>query len=102
MKRRCMITVYEKKIVKKKGVEQWDYSEGREIEAKIDGVYRDEFYKASASGMKPVAQFYIHPSEWNGERFILHNGKRYRVIRDYPRTLRETVLVCEGDEPNDA
>lgn len=103
MKRRCMITLFDKKISEtKSGFEKWNITEGRNIEARVASVSRDEFYKACASGMKPSAQFSIHPSDYAGEKFLTHEDKRYRVIRTYEKTMREIVLVCKGDEPNDA
>lgn len=103
MKRRCEITLLGREITKSaKGFASYNKETGRAVLATVSGVSRSEFYAASASGMKPSATFGVHPADYQDEKFLVYEGKRYKVLRSYPRTLRETELICEGDYPNDA
>lgn len=103
MKRRCEIKLLDKTVSRSgKGFARYNKDEGRVVLARVGGVSRSEFYTASAAGMKPSATFSVHPADYQDEKFLVYEGKRYRVLRTYPKSLREIELVCEGDEPNDA
>lgn len=103
MKRRCEITLLDMAVTRSaKGFARYNKETGRTVLATISGVKRSEFYTASAAGMKPSATFCVHPADYQDEKFLVYEGKRYKVLRSYPKTLRETELICEGDDPNDA
>lgn len=103
MKRRCEIKLLDMTVIKSgKGFARYNKDTGRTVLATISGVSRGEFYSASAAGMKPSATFGVHPADYQNEKFLIYEGKRYKVLRSYPKSLRETELICEGDDPNDA
>lgn len=56
----------------------------REVFAELRGIGQREFYEAAASGLKPEAAFRLADIlDYNNERFIAWNGKRYAVLRTY-------------------
>ena len=58
-------------------------------------IGRNEFYSAAVSDLKPEKIFIIHRYEYNNEKEILFEGKRYSVIRTYSADIEEIELVCE-------
>lgn len=66
----------------------------REVLANMKSVLRSEFYAAAQSGMKADVVFEIHAFEYNGERILEHNGKRYEVIRAFQTSTEEIELTC--------
>lgn len=73
----------------------------RRVFAQWDGVKRSEFYQAAAVGLKPELIFRINERCYGGERYIEHNGKRYRVLRTYPLSGERIELVVTSDLQED-
>lgn len=65
--------------------------------AQWDGIKRSEFYQAAAVGLKPELVFRIYERCYNGERYIEHSGKRYRILRTYPLAGERLELVVTSD-----
>ena len=65
------------------------------ILCKLMSVGRQEFYAAAQSGLKPELVFVIHAYEYNGERKVEFDGKKYSVVRTYRADFEEMELVCE-------
>lgn len=61
----------------------------------LKSVGRNEFYSAAVTGLKPELIFVIHGYEYNGEKIVKFEGKRYRVIRTYMTDFEEIELICE-------
>lgn len=67
----------------------------------IGNVRRNEFYAAAAVGMKPAAVFRVNEADYQGEKLLIYDGKRYRLIKTYQLPARQLELTCEGESPND-
>ena len=51
---------------------------------RINSVTRSEFYTAREHGLEPLFVFVLSEyADYNGEKIIEYNNKRYRVIRSY-------------------
>ncbi|MED4783445.1 phage head closure protein [Brevibacillus choshinensis] len=61
----------------------------------LKSVSRSEFYNAAATGLRPELVFVIHKYEYNGERLVEFDGKRYNVLRTYATGIEELELMCE-------
>lgn len=103
MKKRCMVQLIKDSITKSKtGFQTREKNAGRTVLAKVDGVKRAEFYQAHAAGMKPSAVFTVDSRDYEGQTHLVHDKKRYRIVRTYPVSGNDLELVCEGDYPHDA
>lgn len=69
--------------------------DGRDVFAEIRSVGYNEFYAAKAAGIEPSIVFVLTDyDEYQGEKIVLFNDKRYRVVRTY--TNSQTIeLTCE-------
>lgn len=65
-------------------------------------VTRSEFYQAAQAGLKPSLVLVIsHFADYNNERIVEFQGKRYTVTRAYIRPDRDTIeLTLEEREVN--
>lgn len=66
----------------------------------VESVGSNEFYDASAQGLKPSKTFVVHLFEYNGEQVVEFEDKnavvdRYKVIRTYTNDYEEIELTCE-------
>ncbi|MGI5840162.1 MAG: phage head closure protein [bacterium] len=61
----------------------------------LKSVGRNEFYSAAATGLRPELVFVVHGYEYSGERAVVFDGVRYRVIRTYASDFEEMELICE-------
>lgn len=75
-------------------------SEDREIKdsvlCNVRSAGHKEFYAGRQAGLKPEFEFTIHAFEYEGQREVEYNGKRYSVIRTYSRGIEEIELICEA------
>ena len=69
----------------------------------VSSVGRNEHYQAAAHGLKPELVFVISKWDYDGEKEVEFEGKKYNVLRTYqPKKAKvlgdfETMeLVCEG------
>lgn len=65
------------------GVWRSTTEEERTILARMDDVNRTEFFSAGQAGMSPEFRFLVNPIEYEGERVLAWNGKRYAIYRSY-------------------
>lgn len=56
---------------------------GREVFAQVDSVTRNEFFEGGRNGLNPEYEFRLLSEEYEGERVVSYNGKRYAVYRVY-------------------
>ncbi|MBR2785047.1 MAG: phage head closure protein [Clostridia bacterium] len=63
--------------------------------AKAQSVRTNEFYSAVEIGMTPSVEFVVKKLNYNGEKEIEWNNRRYNVIRVVePKNKFDIVLVC--------
>ena len=67
----------------------------RDVFAEIRSVGYTEFYTAKSAGIEPSIVFVLTDyMEYGGEKIVLFDDKRYRVVRTY--TNGQTIeLTCE-------
>ena len=66
-----------------------------------DGVSQSEFYLSEKRGMRASAEVEIDKADmlevWprgtSGDRFLIFNGARYRVVRDFPASFDTQTLI---------
>ena len=75
----------------------------REVFAKKKSVSMSETYKAWGAERNPSAVFVLSDFlDYEDEKYIEHEGRRYRIIRTYnPEDTTKLELICEIDEEND-
>ncbi|MGM1048400.1 MAG: phage head closure protein [Bacillota bacterium] len=66
----------------------------RETLANELSVRSAEFYAANQSGMSADTVFEVHTFEYEGERLLEHNGKRYSILRTYETSDETIELTC--------
>ena len=73
-----------------------------QVFCKPRSVTRSEFYQAATAGLKPSLVLVLsHFADYNEERIVEFNGKRYTVTRAYLRPDRDAVeLTLEEREVN--
>lgn len=66
-----------------------------DVFAEIRSVGYSEFYAAKSAGIEPSIVFLLSDySEYSGEKVVIWDSKRYRVVRTY--TNGQTIeLTCE-------
>ncbi|BFH59450.1 phage head closure protein [Paenibacillus azoreducens] len=66
----------------------------REVLANKLNVKGIEFYAANQTGMKADCIFEVHAFEYEGEKLLEYEGKRYAVIRTYGTNDETLELTC--------
>ena len=56
----------------------------RDVFCNESGVFRNEFYQAGTTGLKPSYTLTIHEFEYDNEEKVIYKGKTYEVLRIYP------------------
>jgi hypothetical protein len=69
----------------------------------FQSVTRSEHYAAQSHDLKPEIVFIVNQYDYEGQRHVKFEGKKYRVIREYrSKTAKDfshfesIELVCEG------
>lgn len=84
------------------GKQRFEITSSKEMMAIPTNITRSEFYEASRSGYKVSRIIRINNLLYQGERYILIDGKVYKVIKTYELahllelTLENTNLKVEG------
>ena len=84
------------------GKQRFEITSSKEMMAIPTNITRSEFYEASRSGYKVSRIIRINNFLYQGERYILIDGKVYKVIKTYELshlfelTLESTNLKVEG------
>lgn len=71
---------------------------------RVNSVSRNEYYKALNNDLRPEYVFELSEyADYSGEKIIVYNGKRYRVIRSYvsEHSVELTVEEATVDERTD-
>lgn len=62
----------------------WRTSETKtDVFCQVNSVGRNEFFEAGRNGLNPEFVFTLFFGDYNGERTVEYNGKRYSVYRTY-------------------
>lgn len=62
--------------------------------ADTGSVGRNEFYNAARDGMKPTVIITVRYFEYNNEKYLKYEGKKYKVERTYSTDKEEIELTC--------
>ena len=69
----------------------------REIFAEQLSVGMKEFYMAASPGLKPEKKFRIADYlDYEGEEYLEHEGKRYKILRTYRTESNELEITVYG------
>lgn len=65
------------------GVMQLVDTTEREIFCQVEGITRNEFFEAGRNGLNPEYKFLIFFGDYQNERVVEYDGKRYAVYRTF-------------------
>lgn len=66
-----------------------------EIYARKESISQSEFYKGGEAGLKPDFRLITAIIDYNGEREVELDGKKYGIYRTYERNQDYIELYCE-------
>ena len=66
-----------------------------EIFAQKESISQSEFYKGGEAGLKPDFRLITSIIDYNGEREVELDGKKYGIYRTYERDQDYIELYCE-------
>ena len=66
-----------------------------EIFAQKESISQSEFYKGGEAGLKPDFRLITAIIDYNGEREVELDGKKYGIYRTYERDQDYIELSCE-------
>lgn len=66
-----------------------------EIFAQKESISQSEFYKGGEAGLKPDFRLITAIIDYNGEREVELDGKKYGIYRTYERNQDYIELYCE-------
>ena len=73
----------------------------REVYCTVQSVSRSEFYTAMNAGIQPEYVFKLALAEdYQGERVVWYNGKKFRVIRTYMTEDDGIEITCGRSDVN--
>ena len=67
----------------------------REVMAQLDSVTASEFFEGGRNGLNPEYRFRIFLYDYDDEKIIEYNGKRYAVYRTYEARNDRLDLYAE-------
>lgn len=62
--------------------------------ADIKSVGRTEFYNALQNGLKPTVVITVKAFEYSGQKYLIYEGKRYKIERTYGTDREDIELTC--------
>jgi len=89
------------KVKDEDGYEE-DVTTERPVFAEIKSVRRNEFFLALQAGIEESIVFDMWNHEYSGERYLLHNDKKYKVIRAYSKDGERIELSCSEVKKNES
>lgn len=66
-----------------------------EIYCRTESVTRAEFYDAGRNGLNPELKFVVFCGDYDGQKLLEYDGKRYSVVRTYQRKNDDLELYAE-------
>lgn len=74
----------------------WKKTESEtKVFCQVNSVTRDEFFEAGRNGLNPEYRFTLFFGDYNGERTVEYNGKRYGIYRTYHARTDIVELYAE-------
>lgn len=67
---------------------------------KVEDIYANEFYEASAQGFKPTLRLRINALNYNNQSELIYMNTVYSIIRTQEITVDELILICERKAKN--
>ena len=65
--------------------------------AEQKSIGQSEFYQAQTAGQKPEIKFKLTDyMDYQGQRYLIHEGIRYTVLRTYRTVGNELEITCYG------
>ncbi|WP_300572179.1 hypothetical protein [uncultured Acetatifactor sp.] len=65
--------------------------------AELKSIGQSEFYQAQTAGQKPEVKFKLTDyMDYQGQRYLIHEGVRYTVLRTYRTAGNELEITCYG------
>ena len=65
--------------------------------AEIKSIGQSEFYQAQTAGKKPEIKFKLTDYlDYQGQRYLVHDGTRYSILRTYRTSGNELEVTCYG------
>ena len=75
---------------------QWVTTETkRMVYCDVRSVYRSEWFEAGRNGLQPAFVFAMFGPDYEGEKIVEYNGKRYGVYRTYQGKTDTIELYVE-------
>lgn len=69
--------------------------------AGLRSIGMKEFYQAQTAGSKPEIKFVITDHmDYQGQKYLIHNDIRYKVLRTYRTSGNELEITCYGGVRN--
>ena len=66
-----------------------------QVFCQVNSITREEFFEAGRNGLNPEYRFTMFFGDYNGERTVEYNGKRYGVYRTYHARTDSIELYAE-------
>ena len=70
----------------------------RTVFANRKSIRQSEFYQAQVTGLKPEIMFVIRLIDYDEEKLIEYNNKKYDIIRSYQKDEDFIELIAQGVE----
>lgn len=67
----------------------------RQVFCTVLSITRQEFATAGQLGLKPKIMIVLDNEEYNDEKTVMYDNKRYTVYKDFPRVDGCIELYCE-------
>ncbi len=65
--------------------------------AELKSIGQSEFYQSQTVGQKPEIKFKLTDyMDYQGQRYLIHEGTRYTVLRTYRTASNELEITCYG------
>ncbi len=65
--------------------------------AELKSIGQSEFYQAQTAGQKPEIKFKLTDyMDYQGQRYLIHEGIRHTVLRTYRTGGNELEITCYG------
>ena len=84
-----------KTITKNQLKQEMEVDTRTEIFAQKESISQSEFYKGGEAGLKPDFRLITAIIDYNGEREVELDGKKYGIYRTYERNQDYIELYCE-------
>ncbi|MEG0165850.1 phage head closure protein [Anaerorhabdus sp.] len=68
-----------------------------DVFCRVISVKRNEFYQASAVGMKPEIVLEVRQEDYSHENIVIYDEIEYKVLRTYPVGKKIVELVLTKD-----